>query len=103
MKILPSPVINGIILVDDTEPRDMVDPASISVQIDTIIADRLRVETDSFDDSTTLKGETLDAESLDVVELAEVIEEELGVHIPDEDLADIESVGDLKEYVKERV
>ncbi|WP_042663686.1 acyl carrier protein [Haloferax sp. ATB1] len=81
----------------------MADSPSISTQIDTIVADRLRVDMDSFDDSTALKGETLDAESLDIVELAEVIEADLGVHIPDEDLAEIEQVRGFKEYVKEHV
>lgn len=81
----------------------MVDSTGISAHIDTIIADRLHVETDSFDDSTALEGETLDAESLDLVELAEAIEADLDVHIPDEDLAEIEQVGGFKEYVKERV
>ncbi|GAA0682237.1 acyl carrier protein [Natronoarchaeum mannanilyticum] len=81
----------------------MIDSTDTGEHIDTIVADRLRVETESFDDSTELKGETLDAESLDLVELAEVIEADLGVHIPDEDLAEIERVGGLKEYVRERV
>ncbi|ADB62959.1 MULTISPECIES: acyl carrier protein [Haloterrigena] len=81
----------------------MVDTTDIDAQIETIIADRLRVDPDSFDDSTAFEGETLNVESLDIVELAEAIEAELGVYIPDEDLADLERVGDLKEYVRERI
>lgn len=96
-------MINGIILLVDIEARDMVDTTDIDAQIETIIADRLRVDSNSFDDSTEFEGETLNVESLDIVELAEAIEAELGVHIPDEDLADLERVGDLKEYVRERI
>lgn len=93
----------GIVFITGIEVRDMADVAEIDDQIEMIIADRLRVEPDSFDDSTEFEGETLDAESLDIVELAEAIEAEVGVHIPDDDLADIRTVGDLKKYVTERV
>lgn len=75
---------------------------SVSDRIEGIVADRLRVDSDAFDDGTPFDGEALDADSLDLVEIAEAIDAELGVHIPDEDLEDLETVGDLTGYVDER-
>ena len=70
--------------------------------VDEIIESVLLVDAGAFDDTTTLGPEGLDAESLDVVEMAEMIEDEVGVHIPDDDLEDIETVGEVKEYVADR-
>lgn len=81
----------------------MSNATDIANQLEEIIADRLRVDRDAFDETTEFEGEPLDAESLDMVELAEAIEAEVGVHIPDDDLAEIETVGDLRTYVTERV
>ena len=74
----------------------------VSDRVEGIVADRLRVDSDAFDDGTPFDGETLDADSLDLVEIAEAIEAEVGVHIPDADLEDLETVGDLTAYVDER-
>lgn len=66
--------------------------------VDRIIADVLRVDASEFDDETVF-GEDIPVESLDYVEIAETIEFELGVEVPDEDLEDIKTVGDVKAYV----
>lgn len=92
---------NGTVFITDIEPRGMSNTAEIEGQVEGIIAERLRVETDAFNDSTEFEGEALDAESLDLVELAEAIEADLGIHIPDDDLAEIDTVGDLNKYVAE--
>lgn len=68
--------------------------------VDEIVADVLRIDDSEFDDETVF-GEDVPAESLDYVEIAETIEFELGVEVPDEDLQDIETVGDVKAYVAE--
>lgn len=69
--------------------------------VDEIVMDRLSLSKDAFDDGTRFK-EDLDAESLDIVEVAETIEATVGVHVPDDDLEDLSTVGDLKGYVAER-
>jgi len=74
----------------------------VSDRVEGIVADRLRVDADAFDEGTPFDGETLDADSLDLVEIAEAIEAEVGVHIPDADLEDLETVGDLTAYIDER-
>lgn len=70
-------------------------------EIDAIVADVLRVDADEFDDDSVL-GADLPAESLDYVEIAETIEFDLGVAVPDDVLAEVETVGDLKAHVRER-
>lgn len=69
--------------------------------VDEIVADRLSLNKDDFDNRTHFK-EDLDVESLDIVEIAETIEATIGVHVPDDDLANLETVGELKAYVTER-
>ncbi|MFB6280869.1 MAG: acyl carrier protein [Haloferacaceae archaeon] len=70
--------------------------------VEEIVADRLRVDRSAFDDGTPLDGDALDADSLDVVEAAEAIDANLDVYVPDEALAEMETVGDLKSYVRDR-
>lgn len=74
----------------------------VDERIDEIVVGALRVDRSDFDDDTLLGPEGLDADSLAVVEMAETVDVELGVSIPDEDLEDLETVGDVKEYVRER-
>lgn len=75
-------------------------PAERDAEIDDIIADRCGAEHEAFDDSTRFDGDVLDADSLDVVEIAEAIDASLGVYIPDTDLEDLETVAELKNYVR---
>lgn len=80
----------------------MTDQNQITERVEGIVADRLRVDEDAFDDGTAFDGETLDAESLDMVEIAEAVEADIGVHVPDEALEDVDTVGDLSTYVTDR-
>ena len=59
-------------------------------------------------DPETIKLETrleedLEADSLDLVELAMALEEELSLEIPDEELEGIRTVGDAVDFISERV
>ncbi len=47
--------------------------------------------------------EDLEADSLDLVELAMALEEELSLEIPDEELEGIRTVGDAVDFIAERV
>lgn len=53
------------------------------------------VETASF-------TEDLGADSLDVVELVMAFEEEFGIDIPDDDVAQLKSVGDAVNYIEKK-
>lgn len=67
-----------------------------------IIADQLGVEIDKLVPEAKFV-EDLGADSLDVVELIMAFEEEFGIEIPDEDAEKIKTVGDVLNYLKEKV
>ncbi len=71
-------------------------------RIKEIIADQLGVEGDKLNPSAKFV-EDLGADSLDVVELIMAFEEEFGIEIPDEDAEKIRTVGDVIDYIKEKV
>lgn len=81
-------------------PRSM---DQIGGEVDEIIASALLVDESDFDDETSFGEDGFETESLDIVEMAEMIEAEFGVHVPDEDLEDLVTVGQVKEYVAERM
>ncbi len=62
------------------------------------------IECDPSDISLeTRLEEDLEADSLDLVELAMALEEELSLEIPDEELEGIRTVGDAVDFIAERV
>ncbi|WP_333784439.1 acyl carrier protein [Thermocrinis sp.] len=71
-------------------------------RIKEIIADQLGVEVEKLKNEASFVQD-LGADSLDVVELVMAFEEEFGIEIPDEDAEKIRTVGDVINYLKERV
>ena len=68
-------------------------------KIKEIIADKLSVDADEI----TLESSFIDdlnADSLDIVELIMALEDELDMEIPDEDVENFKTVGDVVNYVK---
>lgn len=64
-----------------------------------IIADKLSVNAEDV----TLESSFIDdlnADSLDIVELIMALEDELDMEIPDEDVENFKTVGDVVNYVK---
>jgi acyl carrier protein len=66
------------------------------------LAELIECDPESIKLETRLE-EDLEADSLDLVELAMSLEEELSLEIPDEDLEGIRTVGDAVDFVAERV
>lgn len=66
-----------------------------------IIADQLGVSEDEVTLEATFK-EDLDADSLDLFELVMALEEEYDVEIPSDDLAELNTVGDVINYLKDK-
>ena len=66
-----------------------------------IIAEQLNCDGDSITPETSFK-EDLGADSLDLFELVMALEEEYGLEIPAEELSDVETVGDIIEYLKNK-
>lgn len=67
-----------------------------------IIADQLGVEIDKLVPDAKFV-EDLGADSLDVVELIMSFEEEFNIEIPDEDAEKIKTVGDVLNYLNEKL
>lgn len=66
-----------------------------------IIANQLGVSEDEVTLEASFK-EDLDADSLDLFELVMALEEEYDVEIPSDDLAELNTVGDVINYLKDK-
>lgn len=67
-----------------------------------IIVELLEVEADQVKPEANFK-EDLEADSLDLVELLMAFEDEFGSPIPDEDVKEINTVGDAVRYIQSRM
>ena len=66
-----------------------------------IIAEQLNCDGETIGLDTSFKDD-LGADSLDLFELVMALEEEYGLEIPAEELSDVETVGDILEYLKNK-
>ncbi len=66
-----------------------------------IIADQLEVAVDKLAMETTF--EDIDADSLDIVELVMALEEEFDLEISDQEIENINTVGDVVKYIESKV
>jgi acyl carrier protein len=64
-----------------------------------LIADKLDVPQETITPDASFRQD-LGADSLDTNEMVYAIEEEMGIHIPDEKANAFETVGDAYEYIK---
>ena len=71
-------------------------------KIKQMLADQLDANVDDMAMETRI-GEDLGADSLDVVELLMAIEEEFSVEIPDEDIESLKTIGDVVEYIQNKI
>lgn len=79
-----------------------MDKEELMERIKEIIADKLGVDIDEVTDDADLIDD-LDADSLDLVDLAMAIEDEFGVTIPDEELEKIRTVKDVFKELYEKI
>ncbi|MBQ7106065.1 MAG: acyl carrier protein [Clostridia bacterium] len=68
-------------------------------RIKEILADQLDAAADSMTMESDIAAD-LGADSLDVVELLMTIEDEFDVEIPDEEIENIKTIGDLVKYIE---
>lgn len=71
-------------------------------KIKSIIIDLLEVEPEIVTPEASFR-ETLEADSLDLVELLMAFEDEFGSAIPDEDVKELVTVGDAVKYIEKRM
>ena len=70
-------------------------------KIKAILAEQFDEEEDSITTDTNLT-EDLGADSLDLADVLMAIEDEFEVEIPDEDIENIKTVGDIVDYIEAR-
>jgi acyl carrier protein len=80
--------------------------ATVFERVKRIIVDQLEVDEEEVIPSASL-AEDLQADSLDLMELVVALEEEFSqgnnkIEIPDEDVANISTVQDAVDYIKDR-
>ena len=68
-------------------------------RIKEIVAESLGAEGSALTAETSFK-EDLGADSLDLFEMVMALEEEYDVEIPTDDLENIQTIGDVEEYIK---
>lgn len=71
-------------------------------KIKDVIVEQLDVEEDAVTMEASIT-EDLGADSLDVVDLVMSIEESFDVEIPDEEVENIKTVGDIVKYIENKV
>ncbi len=69
-------------------------------KVKTIIADQLEVDSAKLSPETTF--EDIDADSLDIVELVMALEEEFDLEISDQEIENINTVGDVVKYIESK-
>ena len=68
-------------------------------KIKSLLADQLDADAEGITLETNI-ADDLGADSLDVVELLMAIEDEFKVEIPDEEIENIKTIGDLTDYIQ---
>ncbi len=68
-------------------------------KIKSILAEQLDVDAEELTLETDIARD-LNADSLDVVEILMSLEDEFSVEIPDEEIENIKTIGDLAEYIE---
>ena len=71
-------------------------------QVKKILCDQLDLEEEQVNEDSEVIDD-LGADSLDIVDLVMTLEEEFDTKIPDEDIENLKTVGDIVKYIEDRV
>ncbi len=71
-------------------------------KVKAILSEQFDVEEDSITPDTSI-ADDLGADSLDVVDLLMSIEDEFEIEVPDEEIDNIKTVGELVKYIEDNV
>ncbi|MBS5737358.1 MAG: acyl carrier protein [Clostridiales bacterium] len=63
-----------------------------------LIAKQFKKDPSTINEDTRII-EDLEADSLDIVEMLMTLEEDYGISIPDDEVQEIKTVGDVKKYI----
>lgn len=75
--------------------------SNADTSVEEIVASATGADESDFTDDTDLGPEGLDLDSIAIIEIVEIIEMEFDVAISDDDLEELDTVGDIKEHVRE--
>ncbi len=67
-----------------------------------MIADVLQLDPSTITPDSDISGQ-LEADSLDIIEIVTNLEDEYGIHFPDEELANMKKVSDLVDYIEKNI
>ena len=71
-------------------------------QVKKILCDQLDLEEEQVNEDSEVIDD-LGTDSLDIVDLVMTLEEEFDTEIPDEDIENLKTVGDIVKYIEDRV
>ena len=71
-------------------------------QVKKILCDQLDLEEEQVNEDSEVIDD-LGADSLDIVDLVMTLEDEFDIEIPDEDIENFHTVGDVVNYLEERI
>ena len=71
-------------------------------KITEILAEQLDADRDAMTADTKI-ADDLGADSLDLVDLIMAVEDEFDIEIPDEDVENIQTIGDIVNYIDEKI
>lgn len=71
-------------------------------QVKKILCDQLDLEEEQVNEDSEVIDD-LGADSLDIVDLVMTLEEEFDTEIPDEDIENLKTVGNIVKYIEDRV
>ena len=71
-------------------------------KVKSVVAEQLGIDEEEITMESSFNDD-LEADSLDIVELMMALEDEFKIEISDEDAGKISTIGDVVEYIKERV
>ena len=71
-------------------------------KIKSILSSQFGIDEDQINENTDVVND-LGADSLDVVELMMSVEDEFGIMIEDEEIAEFKTVGDVVNYIENRL
>ena len=69
-------------------------------KVKTLVAEQLDAEADPITESTSITDD-LGADSLDVVDLVMAIEDEFSIEIPEDQVENIKTIGDIVKYIED--
>lgn len=70
-------------------------------KVKAIVVDQFDADADTIQENTSIVDD-LGADSLDVVDLVMAVSDEFGVEIPDEQVENIKTIGDIVKFIEDK-